>query len=226
VEVEGRPELAVPEPQEFRIPNAHACYRASVNLAINGVVEGSVADPSGAPLAGVVLNLASADAAPNTMPEFDIAISDALGRFSFSELPPGRYRVGVNLMLGPSLDSPYPVVYALDAAGQPAVIELGLGALHQLRPLVISRLELTKAAGQVVWFDGRPANGCRVSASPIVQLRPGLGYGVFDTGPDGRFELDVFKGLRYRFRADNCGTASIERVGGDGFVQLVLRDRQ
>jgi hypothetical protein len=30
VEVEDHPELAVPEPQAFRIPNAHACYRAWV----------------------------------------------------------------------------------------------------------------------------------------------------------------------------------------------------
>jgi len=225
VEVEGHRELAVPEPQEFRLPNAHACYRAWVSLAINGVVEGSIVDPSGAPLRGAVLNLNSGDAPPDSMPEFDIAISDELARFSFSELPPGRYKVGVNLMLGPRPDSPYPVTYALDAAGQPAVIELGLGALHQLRPIVVSRLESTKATGQVVWSDGRPANGCRVSASPILQSRPGLGYGVFDTGPDGRFELEVFKGLRYQFRADKCGTASLERVGGDGFVQLVLRDR-
>jgi hypothetical protein len=100
VEVEGRPELAVPEPQEFRIPNAHACYKAWVNLAVNGVVEGSVTDPSGAPLAGVVLNLGAGDALPDSMPAFDIAISDELGRFSFPELPPGRYRVGFNLMLG------------------------------------------------------------------------------------------------------------------------------
>jgi hypothetical protein len=226
VEVEGRPELAVPEPQELRIPNAHACYKAWVNLAINGVVEGAVTDPAGAPLAGVVLNLSSADASPNSMPAFDIAISDDLGRFSFRELPPGPYRVGVNLMLGPRPDSPYPVAYALDPAGQPAVIELGLGALHQLRPIVISRLESTKAAGQVVWADGRPAAGCRVSAWPLVQPRPALGYGVFDTGPDGRFQLEVFKGLRYQFRADNCGTASLERVGGDGFVRLVLPHRQ
>ena len=43
----------MPEPQEFRLANAHACYKAWVNLAINGLVGGSIVDPSGAPLPGV-----------------------------------------------------------------------------------------------------------------------------------------------------------------------------
>jgi hypothetical protein len=228
VELEGRPELAVPEPQEFRIPNSHACYKAWVNLAVNGIVEGSVTDPSGAPLAGVVLNLGAGDAAPDSMPEFDMAISDELGRFSFAELPPGRYRVGVNLMLGPRPDSPYPVVYARDAAGQPAAIELELGALHQLRPIVISRLQSTRTAGQVVYADGRPAAGCAISAWPLVESRLGLGHGLSNTGADGRFEGEVFEGVRYRYRASNCTAqwTEVEHVAGGGFIRIVARDRR
>jgi hypothetical protein len=228
VEIEGRPELRVPPPEEFSIANAHACHRSWVNLPVNGVIEGSVVDAAGGPVANVSVGLRPAEQPRDTMPNVEQGRSDELGRFAFDELAPGRYVVGVNLPLGPNPGSPYAVTYAMDASGVPEIIELGLGALHQLRPLVVTRLELTKVAGQVLWADGSPAAGCRVSASPLIGDRPGLGLAASDTGPEGRFQLDVFRGVRYRFRADNCTSNEVEvdRIGGDGFVQLVLSDRR
>lgn len=92
----------------------------------------------------------------------------------------------------------------------------------------MTRLEPTTAAGQVVWADGTPAAGCVVSASPLVEGRPGMGFGVPTTDANGRFELELFKGVPYRFRAGNCtrNFVELDRVGGDGFVRIVMRDRR
>ncbi len=228
VELEGQPAVAAPAPEEFRIPNAYACHRSWVNLTINGVIEGSILDGEGHPVVGASISLRLADPPQEHRVQYYPTASDELGRFSFKDLPLGRYQVGVNLNFGPRRESPFAVSLATGADGAPEIIELGPGALHQLRPIVVSRLERIRVQGQVVWADGRPAKGCLVSATPPAESGDGLGFAGDDTGEDGRFELDVLRGVRYRFRASNCTPmgAEVEGVGGDGFVQLVLRDRR
>jgi hypothetical protein len=225
VEVEGRPELAVPEPEEFRLPNAHACHTSWVNLEINSAIEGTVVDQAGAPVHGVYLALRPAEPEPNEPPRYQPASSDELGRYAFRNLPPGRYQVGVNLSLGPRAESPFAVTYPLDPSGRPEVVELEVGALHHSRPIVVSRLEPVTVQGQVGWPDGRPGSGCLVLAQAMAESRPGLGVAV-TAGADGRFEIDLLKGQRYRMRAANCTPlgAEADSVAGEGFVRLVLRD--
>lgn len=228
-ELEGRPELRVPPPDEFTIANAHACHRAWVNFPVNGVIEGTVVDPAGRAVADVEVGLRPESRAADGWPRLIPARSDELGRFTFDELSPGRYVVAVSLQLGPNRRSPYAVTYAVDAAGAPAVVEIGLGDLHQLRPMVVVRLESTTVAGQVVWTDGTPAAGCAVSAAPLVEGRPGLGSGAPETGADGRFQLEVFSGIPYRVRAGNCtqSTDELDFVPGDGApLRLVVLPRQ
>lgn len=198
-----RRELATPAPQAFVLPNPYACYTTVVDVAINGVVEGSVVDPGGNGVSGAVLNLRPAEHPDQHQVGYSLAISDELGRYVFDGLPAGRYIVGVNLSTGPQPSSPFAVTYAADGSGRPEVIDLPVGGLHQLRPIVVSKLERVTMSGRVVWPDGRGAAGYDVIASPAGEKSYSLAAGSARTDAAGRFALQVFEGLTYRIRALN-----------------------
>jgi hypothetical protein len=198
-----------------------------VDLFFIGGIEGTVVDVSGAPVADLYLDVRQVDAPPDWtgLSQCAHTWSDELGRYSFRGLAPGRYVVGVNLSLGPHSSSPFPVAYVSDATGHPLIADLGLGELRQVPKLTISTLESVKAIGRVLWPDGRPASGCQVSAQPFGEKPSFVGPGG-RADADGRFELEVFKGVRYRLGSLICSPVQneVDFVGGPAEpITLVLR---
>ena len=104
---------------------------ATIKSAIAGVVH----DANGQPLAGVFVQLASADQVDLSRGRAGAgSVTDAEGRYTFTDLPLGRYQVGVSLWgnrIRPFLSK----AYARTADGRD-VISLGLGERLTLMPLV------------------------------------------------------------------------------------------
>jgi hypothetical protein len=134
--------------------------------SISGVLTGA---DTGEPITDVVVTLRGESGD-------DRAVTDARGRYSFDELPPGRYAVAAD----PNTAGPrgyrttgtdgFTIVVP---AGQNAVADLAMRAAAAVRVIVVTP-------------DGRPAPGVTLS------LRGDLGFLNVRTGADGRA---VVKGL-------------------------------
>ena len=178
-------------PTRLVLPNAHACAEVTILLALDGAIAGTVIDDRGAPVQGVSVRLRFDGPAPN---DSEIVTSDESGSYRFSNLPPGRYAVGVNLGRGPTLVAPYT---PSDAAGAAETILLESGQQQTLAPLVVRKLERISVTGTARWSDGRPAVGVRLAV--MTTTADGLKVAVGATYPDaaGQFRIDLLESVRY-----------------------------
>ncbi len=196
-ELSGRLHVSLP----LRIVNAHACARADVSYAVNGVIAGSLVDAEGKPVPSTIVELRLEKPLQADRPYYAIAPTDVLGRFEFTRLPPGRYVVGVNLERGPDRGRPW-----APARSEPPVVELDSGELRTVPPIVTRRLSPIRVRGLVRQVDGSPAIGQRVTAHPATGLGQESFGGSAVTDAQGVFEMELLQGHAYTF-STMLGTA-------------------
>jgi hypothetical protein len=157
-------------PEELQLRSLHACERADFQVHYNGRISGAVLDSSGTPVVGgnVVLTVAELLDDPVGLRRDVSVASDDQGVFEFTQIPPGRYALGLNLSPDLSGMAPargrkgrwvWPRVFHPGSfeVARATVIELGEGEKRMLSPLRLPPgLIARTVSGRIRWQDGSP----------------------------------------------------------------------
>jgi hypothetical protein len=194
------PQLGKVEPQRIRLDSeqANACAELDFVAPTKSMISGRIADEAGRPLPGVFVRLGLADQLDRSRGDAGAGTeTDANGRFRFDDLPPGHYLVGVNISGGPTPGAPFSETYARTTTGE-TVIPVGVGAKITLPALIARRLTPVVVSGTMHDANGGPARDVEVLVTMFGEN--GRVYSMFPvkTAADGRFELHLWHGERYR----------------------------
>ena len=123
----------------------------------NGCIHGAVVTADGVPIRGVYVDFAPLTAPANTHPTFtDWTVADRKGRFSFDNLEPGEYMVGIHIHSAPSKEQPYPTTFypGVNEDANAAHLTIMANRRSMLSAMKVPRLALTAFAVEVRWSDG------------------------------------------------------------------------
>jgi Carboxypeptidase regulatory-like domain len=171
----------------------------------NGIVEGKVIDPNGAPAHVWVLlqHTDGNDLGPYVRNFLD---SDKNGSFRIEKIPPGSYKLTINPN-GPSDQSPYaPVYYPSGKRSEDAgVLDVAAGQYVKDLTFVLRALPERTVQARVTWPDGKAADGAWVyvayeHTSAYGSLHNTIGNGI--AGHDGVADLHVFGDSHIRVFAE------------------------
>lgn len=196
--------LAVPaSARRIDIASAHACAELDLYVRPTGAILGRLTYPDGQPARNVAVQV-TGHATPLDQPYVPSAVAqtDPEGNFRVSELPPGRYVVGLNLTDLPDRLRPYPrTLYARKGeASTPVEVALGqavdIGAWQIPPPLAA-----IKISGTLAWIDGSPAGGMTVTLLDTTDPRRGRGRfaGTALADAQGHFVVEGRDGRTYQF---------------------------
>jgi hypothetical protein len=186
------------------LPDTRACSVEDFSLRYDGHVSGTVLGFDGAAIAGLLVELIAASRAnSNDLIEVLTTETTVGGFFEFTEVPPGRYVVGISLR---RRETPilYPRTFhpGTAIASEATIVTIGEGN-HQplVDPLRLPPPRTSReTVGRVIWPDGRPVSGAGVSLQDGTASWQQLG-GAIKTDSDGRFSFVVHDGLSYLIHA-------------------------
>src|SRR6185295_19140593 len=149
-----------PHQQTIELRDARACVVADFTMQFDGRIRGIVRQSSGGPAEGASVEVMAAEVVGKTGNIQSLrASSDAGGSFEFTEVPPGRYVVGVDLNRRTDAE----VVFAATFhPGTPdgtsaTVVQLDGGQQRELEPMMLPPARRPyRLTGTVVFEDGRP----------------------------------------------------------------------
>ena len=200
--------IAYPPSARLEIPTDRACASQPFSLTDNGRIAGRLLNFKGVPPSGMNVEVVTAGNIPlprGMSPRTAMVAED--GAFEAGELPPGDYVVGVNLYDLPNPGVPYgrilfpggpsPRVITVKAGER---VDLGTWQLPDPAPSWV-------VSGVVAWEDDRPAAGIEIRALDVTGAREfTYSAGRVVSRADGRFELMLWQGHRYRFVATSPQT--------------------
>ncbi len=217
----------------FELRDARACHQADFTIRYDSRIGGSIVGNDGRPVVNAIVEITPAEkiGTADYVPS-EIATSDQGGNFELTEVPPGRYILGVNLSRGPD-DVVSPTRFHPDASAptQATVFEVQAGERVRLDRMVIPPdPPAYRVSGRVTFPDGRPAAGVEVALEDGHQKWKRVAAEV-RTGADGSFSFVVHEGLAYVANARYVApltprrtqaTASIPFVASEEKVKMLL----
>jgi len=132
-----------------------------------------------------------------------ISASSTSGKFTFFDVPPGRYTMSINFDDRPSELSPYDTFFYPAAFDRDDAEVFNIDKDTRTKNVIFrlpSALNLRTVKGRVLWEDGSPAKNVSVGC---VDLRVGKanGYGSVKVDNTGNFTVNVFEGRKYQLGA-------------------------
>lgn len=192
--------------REVALPNTRACAEETFSLTAAGRIVGRLLGSDGSVVGEVRVEVTSPEARPDSVRGMPMqsARTDEHGFFELTELPPGRYIVGLNLAGSPNRYNPYLRTVYPGAGLEPQVIALALGQTIDLGTWQIPPpVPFVRVAGIVIRADGTPVADVWVGAldrTGDAENKP-RSAGSATSGPDGTFVLQLRQGRTYTFTA-------------------------
>jgi hypothetical protein len=190
--------------RRIELRDARACAAADFQVHYDGRISGVVLTADGHPAASLSLEVMAVERTGATgLVTTLTGKTDSGGYYEFSDVPPGRYVVGVSLQRTIEPEVVYARTFHPGTASSSAatIVEIGAGSHQQLEPLKLppprQRRTLT---GRVVWSDGRSVPGAFVSLQDGEVNWRQVAVAI-QTDADGRFTFAVHDGLSYTARA-------------------------
>jgi protocatechuate 3,4-dioxygenase beta subunit len=193
---QAAPYLQSLESQNVDVQPGNSCAELEFRAESRGQIEGLLIDERGDSVPGVFLMLHPADflGPESCCPGVGLS-TDIHGRYVFSDLPPGRYFVGVNAEIGPNPRQPYVEAYAATATGE-TTIPVGIGEGVVVEPIRLTRAIAATVSGKVVNSGGNPVPDVDV-AIWWTSVRGHEHREYRQTDREGQFQLRAWQGVRY-----------------------------
>ena len=213
--------------QTVELRDPRACAVVDFYVRFDGRIKGSVRLVSGDPAQNVPVEamLAERVGAPGII-ETLRATTTVGGSFEFTEVPPGRYVVGVDLIRRMDPTTSFPATFhpGTPDASLATVVELEGGDQIQLDPMTLPRPRRPfRLTGTVEFADGRPAAGVFVALRDGAATWRQVAVGI-RTNADGGFSFAVHDGLSYIISASYWDEAQRKGSGGNLGPILVTGD--
>ena len=217
-----RPDVVAPPKQSFELGRDAACRDLTLIAPSTARVFGLVVNETGAPAAGVRVEIFPMPFDHGAGGIVSAATTDTAGRFAIERLAPGVYGGGVGVPY-PGVARPYVPTRAQTREGSLA-IEVAPGASVELPRLIARRVELTSVSGRVSGAPGVTLGGLFVVLAAVDGF-PTVLTGGATTDAEGRFTLNAYRGVRYEAQLESYGrvVGAVEFVAGDGPVEVPLR---
>ena len=154
--------------------------------------------------------------------------TNAEGEYSFRGVPPGRYRIGMNLYQIPTPEVPYPSIYWPSASTEEAAssVEVGSVVIRQCDFRLPPKLKSAVVSGVVIAPDAKPGEDTWVAI--FLQPDNAIVGQVPVTDAEGHFSFTVLDGFEYNLlalRGEKRSEYVTFSVGkGPQVVRLVLAD--
>lgn len=157
--------------------------------------------PDGTAVDGIKVSAISFENVPIFMKE-TVEHTEENGRTKKS-VPPGRYKVGVNLFYPPSPEYPFEptCVPGTQDESRATLFEMMNGDRKCIRLRMERSLTPRKIPVQVVWMEGRPISNANIWLVEATDPETVVGYTVSHTDADGRYDLIGLAGRDYLIRA-------------------------
>ena len=181
---------------------AGSCAAVDFTARSDAEITGRVIDSDGRAVPGVFVHLIRTEMTDH-IGQWGVGSwksTDKEGMYKFTEIPPGKYLIGINLDREPVAASPFPRTFypGVDSVACATVIEIGdlqraSGYDIHLPPRLITRT----LEGSVLWSDGQPVAGGRVSLKNTDQRGDmKIGYADGQVDKQGRFSMTVLDGTK------------------------------
>lgn len=190
------------------------------------------------PLSGTVRNLDGSPVGPNvrvdvvrvdgglvsqTGSRTTFTLTDSDGAWKFPGLPPGQYRLGLNLEAPATPDSPYERTWYPKAAGaaEALVLDISDDRVTRVQIEAPPRIPEQSVEGIVVDGSGAPVPGAIVSLFDANWKREAIARA--QSGSDGRFIVQALQGRQYGIQASTSsrlpGQSNLQEVPSDGTTE-------
>jgi hypothetical protein len=197
------------------------CAEVDINAVTDGRILGRLLDARGLPLEGKSVELLPVGRDGKLLRGL-WAYTQGDGSFKHTQLPPGRYVLGINTFGAPDKDLPYRKTFYPSATNESAAEVFTLdegqhlsGIEFRLPAPLVPRV----LTGTIVWPDGRPAAGAELRLEEVESGRSAQ-WGV-KTDKRGRFKLHGYEGLLYRVEASIPADPNWKPESGQGVELLV-----
>ncbi len=183
------------------------CSSVPILYQVDGDIEGKVVDATGQPVNGVKVDLIPIEDAASDSPKGKVRFTNSEGHYKLTDIPPGKYVLGINLIGGSNPHCPRERTYYVNPNHS---VQAGYVELKEREQLKDYDIQLPRAGvereieGIVVFPDGKPA------AHAAVNLTNGSGPGYVVGGQKGvdergHFVLKGIEGCTYRVNAFTYG---------------------
>ncbi len=184
---------------------------SAVEFSAQGLVSGQLLKSNGKVLPYTEIELVPLGSQDPINDSRLIGISGSSGKFSFSDVPSGKYTLSINFAEKPTELSPYetffypntfnrPEAEIFDIDGKTKIQKL----FFKLPPALIKR----KVAGKIVFPDGQPVENAYLALRDF-KIAQSIFFGQFKSNKLGEFSIMAFEGRKYQVAA-----ILFERFGG------------
>jgi hypothetical protein len=232
----GKYEITVLPPATYstrslRLPleltDVRACVLANFGVQFDGRIRGVVRQSFGEPAANVSVQvMAAADVGKSGNIHTLNAQTDAGGHYEFTEVSPGRYVIGVDLIRRMDPQAVFPPTFHPGTTDRAlaTVVELDGGQHRDLEPMALPAPRRSfKLTGTVVREDGSAAPGVFISLRDGVETWRQVAAGT-KTGFDGSFSFVVHEGLSYIASASYWDAEQRKSIAGSVGPFVVTQD--
>jgi len=216
-------------PSAVELRDAKACAQIEVRLAYDGRLAGRVIDSSGRAIAGLTVDVLTANLAQRK-----VALTDRNGRFALASMPPGRFVVGVASAAQTRSGKPSRIYFPGQASSTGAArVTIGEGERVQLPDFRLpASIMYVVVHGFVLDADGSPAEGAQLYLKGAGEGDRIVGEPVA-TDFVGRFAVAALAGTEYAIfgerkrgsRVDSTDPVRFTPSESQKPITLVLRRR-